>query len=161
MTNIEIIEQALEELKLRDSLLISNNTHERSIAHRLAIYIENIVNRIYSKDCWEVDCEYNRSGIRHDPKVLHIKERAREIGKEIKTIEKTKVYPDIIVHKRGYQKGLIAIEVKRIGLDCKYDEIKLKEYKMQLGYETAVLVKYGVTGRGVNKKIETEIKEIK
>ena len=159
-SNIEIITEAVAQLKKKDSILIENRTHERSIAHRLAIYIENIINSPQSEDYWDVDCEYNRDGIGYNAKALmKIKDNANNIGKTIKSIEKTKVYPDIIVHKRGQQVGLIAIELKHFSLDCRYDRIKLAEYKRQLAYKTAALIKYKTCGRG-QKDIQITVEEI-
>ena len=52
------IMHAIDSLRMNDFHLIKYDCNERAIAHRLAIYIEQIFNGEYS-----VDCEYNRDGV--------------------------------------------------------------------------------------------------
>jgi hypothetical protein len=75
--------------------LFKNNLHlleiganERSIAHKLAEYLQQQFSD------WHVDVEYNRHGT------------------EIKRFSKKIVYPDIIVHLRNTDSNLLVIELK-------------------------------------------------
>ena len=54
---------AIDNLRLNDNHLLKHNCSERSICHRLALYLEST----FGKD-FNVDCEYNRNG--YDPKRL-------------------------------------------------------------------------------------------
>jgi len=49
------ISQALETLHAKDQYLLDQDVHERTIAQRLAIYLE------HEFAGWHVDCEYNRN----------------------------------------------------------------------------------------------------
>ena len=50
---IEKLKRCIEKLKKEDCYLIKNNASERSIAHRLAVYLED------EFIGYNVDCEYN------------------------------------------------------------------------------------------------------
>lgn len=87
--------RALNTLYAQDSQLISQNTSEWSIAHRLAVYLE----REFPE--WNVDCEYNRQGPGIDPKTNACNERIR---------------PDIVLHHRGRTEqshNLLVVELKK------------------------------------------------
>jgi hypothetical protein len=56
--------EALRELLERDTNLFAIDVNERTLAHRLAVYLERRLPDLH------VDCEYNRHG--HDPKRLHL-----------------------------------------------------------------------------------------
>ena len=96
---------------------------ERCIAHRLANYIEEKLNK--SKDKmnlnYKVDCEYNRFNGCY--KLLKVREE-----------NKSRVYPDIIVHKRGQQDGNLAwIELKIFNSShCTEKTIKEDKEKIKL-----------------------------
>ena len=53
-----LVDEAVQMLQA-DLLLFKNRAHERSITHRLAVYLERLFGG------WDVDCEYNR--IEDDP----------------------------------------------------------------------------------------------
>jgi hypothetical protein len=61
----------IEKLCQRDLILIQNDVNERSISHRLALYLQNEFPE------WDVDCEYNPQG--EEPKVIRAIET--DIGK--------------------------------------------------------------------------------
>ena len=89
------VEEALHLLRKNDHVLIRNDVSEWAIAHRLAVYLENII------PGWHVDCEYNRQGRGNDPKVNPNAERVR---------------PDVILHHREMvecEHNLLVIEVKK------------------------------------------------
>ena len=83
------VEKAIELLLKNDLFLLEIGVHERSVAHKLAEYLQQEFPE------YHVDCEYNR------------------YGKSVKEIRNIRVYPDIIIHKRDNQKNnLLAIEIK-------------------------------------------------
>ncbi len=131
----ELIEKALHEsiskLLRSDADILINDINERTISHRLAIYIEPYFSG------WNVDCEYNRN--HDDPKRLDIQRR------NIKSddTQATTVYPDIIVHRRGTDENLVVIEIKKTTSNehDDYDLGKLKAFKKQLGYKFAIFIK--------------------
>lgn len=116
---------ALDELLKNDAFLLRNGAHERSVAHKLAEYLQQQFNG------WHVDCEYNLHGI-------SVKKLPRECDGQHKEF----VYPDIVVHHRDYDSNLFVIEIKLNKSDNvdKCDEAKLIEftnpngdYKYQVG----------------------------
>lgn len=129
----KIVRKAYGELLLRDSFLLKNDASERSIMHRFALYLEK-----YFPD-YHVDCEYNRDGMGSRPKVLrNLVERAEGLG--LKMEKPRKVYPDIVVHRRGETTGVLAVEFQKSNKSKKqkdYDALKLKAYKDELGYSFA------------------------
>lgn len=82
-----------------DSFLLEAGVHERSIAHKLAEYLQD------EFPDWHVDCEYNKKG--RTDKILD--------GIQGCTEQKTtgKIYPDIIVHLRNTERNLLVIEIKK------------------------------------------------
>jgi len=89
---------SLEVLFKNDLFLIENLVHERSIAHKLAEYLQ------HEFPDWNVDCEYNKKD--RDTKILD------EINECSKDRKKDIVYPDIIIHKRDTDCNLLVIEIK-------------------------------------------------
>lgn len=129
------IQLALEILLELDKFLLENDVHERTIAHRLAIYLEWLFPK------WHIDCEYNLHGI-------HIKELPdiRDCDVDKKT---DRVLPDIIIHKRNSDKNLLVIEIKKdkeSACDIKKLELFTKEngkYKYRLG----LFIKFNKTNK--------------
>jgi hypothetical protein len=104
----EYILHALDTLYARDAFLLEQDVGEWSIAHRLAVYLEQQL------PGWNVDCEYNRQGSEQSTKKLTAGGAVR---------------PDIIIHHRGRVKrehNLLAIEIKKG--DVKSDKDKACEY---------------------------------
>jgi hypothetical protein len=83
---------------------------------------------------------YNRDG--HDPKRLNLSAECTKASEE-----GSRVYPDIIVHRRGTDDNLLVIEMKKstnsIPRHC--DLEKLKEYRNQLGYNYALFVEFRIS----------------
>lgn len=93
----ELVRAAIDKLYQRDGDLIRRDVHEVTIAHRLAVYIEDTL-RETGKDRYHVDIEYNKNMKR--PKDL----APNEGGKR----------PDIIVHVReSNDHNLLIIEIKK------------------------------------------------
>ncbi len=125
------LQRALGRLIDHDGYLLEKDVNERSISHRLAIYIEQ------EFAGWNVDCEYNRD--QHDPKKLGI--RSGVVSNDDLTA--STVFPDIIVHKRGTNENLLVIEMKKESHSeeaKEFDRDKLNAFKSELKYKYAVLV---------------------
>jgi hypothetical protein len=86
----------------QDSFLLTNDTNEQSITHRLAIYLES------EFEGWDVDCEYNRN---HD-RVKTLRLRPTPLLSD--DLNAQTVYPDVIVHKRDTDRNLLVIEAKNL-----------------------------------------------
>lgn len=145
------VKAAIEVLIRQDAHLLKIDANERSITHRLALYLQRTF-----RD-WDVDCEYNRN--RFDTKKLFI---GYDIHITVETIEtndeqgKT-VYPDIIVHHRGTDQNLLVVEVKKTTshVSKDFDLNKLREYKYQLGYSYALFLNF-LTGSPQRTEVAEE-----
>lgn len=120
---------AIVNLYRHDRELLEINASERSITHRLAMYLQSEFAE------WHVDCEYNRRGL--DVKRISLAyDSLRPDDLEAKT-----VFPDIVIHRRLTDKNLIVIEVKKKehSNNIRHDEEKLRffitsrEYKYEYG----------------------------
>jgi len=99
----EKIDLAVKKLRINDSFLLVADTNERAISHRLAIYLQSLFEGL------EVDCEYNRHGM----KVKKIELPNDDINWD--DTEAKTVFPDIIIHKRNTDRyNLLVIEIKKI-----------------------------------------------
>ena len=116
----ESIETAIKKLKEEKPRLNFGDIHERATAHRLAVHMEKLFLG------WNIDCEYNRD---------------KDIVKKLKDTGNTdRIFPDIIVHKRGEPINLLIIELKKNNAEDPCDHKKLTlftsqngKYKYQLG----------------------------
>lgn len=119
---------ALWKLFANDAKLIEWDVHERSITHKLAIYIEQSFKEtdvdLGSLNI-SIDCEYNRMAKKGSSKkvdiynglnsdfyqkkiLLYYPENAKTTTDKAVT-----VYPDIIVHERGEKNNILVIEAKK------------------------------------------------
>ena len=103
------VEFCIRQLLRNDRHLLEIKADERSIAHKLAEYLQQ-----QFRD-WHVDCEYNRHGM------------------EIKKLGEARVYPDIIVHLRDMPFNLLVIELKCSNENYEGDIEKLKKFTDQNG----------------------------
>lgn len=120
---------ALGVLQKNDSFLLKEGVHERSIAHKLAEYLQQ------QFPDWNVDCEYNRKGV--ETKKLNGIEECEEHRKT------EKVYPDIIIHERNTNHNLLVIELKKNDLKCLCDIRKLELFtnlKGEFGYALGLFI---------------------
>lgn len=148
----EIVTCAFLALCMVDQHLLKVVANERSVTHRLAVYIEREIAASLKYQNFHIDCEYNRSNTK--PKRLH--EFKRKISSN--NTNGVTVYPDIIVHERGTNNNLIVIETKldRYGLSCDEDSActcdrcKLRAYKNELEYKYAFFVVFP-TGKNLAK----------
>lgn len=140
---LEIVKRAVSEC-FREAPPLPESVHERTITHRLAIYLENEVRqldaRILGVEPREVfaDCEYNRDGPECSKKLFVLAEISRS-GKP------RHVFPDIIVHKRGEDgPNLIVIEAKKRSdasrRSIARDEARLRLYVEEFDYDYAFFV---------------------
>lgn len=123
---ISKLEKALSKLIENDEFLLICDANERSISHRLAVYLEQ------EFDGWDIDCEYNRN--LDSPKRLNLE----SMDSESADIDVRTVFPDIIIHQRGTNNNLLVIEMKKTtsSVSDDFDFEKLAGFKKQLGYLT-------------------------
>ncbi|EHR7861429.1 TPA: hypothetical protein NJ344_004824 [Vibrio parahaemolyticus] len=147
----EVAEQVIASLRQfidRDRYLLEVNANERSLTHRIGMYLQAQFER------YDVDCEFNRDG--HDPKELYI-------GTEDTTVfddNAMTVYPDIIVHRRGSNNdNLLVIEFKKSSssVGSGKDMLKLRAYKTDLHYRYALFVELGTT----RMRAEPEVTQVR
>lgn len=141
----EKLNSAIRRLLSIDKYLLEIDVHERSIAHKLAIYIQEEFKN------WDVDFEYNR--------IMRLNSEnttAKTINSETEKLWKKdsigkSVYPDIIVHRRDTDENLLAIELKKTtnSKNDDHDCEKLKAYREQLGYQYAVFIKLRTGKEGI------------
>ena len=139
-----ILEKSLDKLFEKDYKIIfkSYDLHERSITHRLAVYIESqFIDTKYT-----VDVEYNRMRNNYNEDVI-----GNAIGKNLDFEkygkESANVYPDIIIHQRDTKNNLLEIEVKMKWKNSKrdFDYIKINEYIKQLDYQFGAYIEIAET----------------
>lgn len=142
----DILDKALKKLYEKDSYLLKNDCHERSITHKLAEYLQELLPDL------NVDCEYNLDIDNDGKRKKWISpEVVEEIKKEIQQTKRSlnadnsnlseeieklsqNFYPDIIVHKRGSNdKNILVIEAKKGTADGDLDIKKLKALTNQEG----------------------------
>lgn len=120
----EKLKSSLALLYQQDLYLLKEDSAETSIAHRLALYLQQ------KFDAWHVDCEYNR-----------------DYSGEIKRINGKIVRPDIIVHRRETRRdNLVIILIKKMARNRsgkKKDLEQLRAYKKDLGYRYAIFLEIG------------------
>jgi hypothetical protein len=119
---------AVQALLDRDAYLLQANVNERTMTHRFAIYVEAAFQG------WDVDCEYNRDG--HDPKEI-------AFGSGNDAEHGSRVFPDVIVHRRGTGDNHIVFELKKSNNPESDDRDfeKLRGYCGQLGYRHGVFLR--------------------
>ena len=102
---------------------------EISYAHRLSVYLEQILNTYDNYKNYKVDLEYNR----HDDEIKAL------VYEKNKKIDKYDIRPDIIIHKRKFKDNLAVIELKKDEI-TKNDKNKIeglcqaREYEYANGY---------------------------
>ena len=99
-TDLNKVVSALKVFYTRETHLLEKDLGERTLTHRLAVYLES------QFAGWEVDCDYSRLGER----TLRLPR-----GSIVSTDDHLgkSVYPDIVVHRREVPNNLLAIEVRK------------------------------------------------
>jgi len=152
------VKNAIEELIEKDSFLIEVDANERSISHKLAVYLEEQFGE------WDVDCEYNRVGEEHVKKVIEFEEIERCYADRKVDSNEVAVFPDIIVHERGKPNNLVVIEVKKSGngMGAQCDLLKLGKYKEQLGYRFPLFVEFDARlGKSTYRVLDEQGQEVR
>lgn len=114
-----------------DAFLLENLVNERSVAHKLAEYLQEQFPE------WNIDCEYNKKGL--DTKLL---DNIHECDEQRKT---DRVLPDIIIHHRNSNRNLLVIEIKTKTDDSTCDKKKLKLFTSSNGeyhYSFGLYIKF-------------------
>lgn len=116
LTDIErIINKSLDLLYSKDEELFINELCERSIANKFGLYFYQIMQEDICSD-YDIDMEYNR----------------HKAGKKTLPDWPKGAYPDLIVHRRGYDTdNLLVIEFKKWDSskkDIEDDITKLEEF---------------------------------
>jgi hypothetical protein len=117
------VHTSIGQLLSNDAFLLEHTDHEFSIAHRLALYLQQ------EFADWNVDCEYNR------------------IGEQPKRINGNIIRPDIVVHHRGIKKdNLLAIETKKTtnSDSIQEDRLRLVEFGRTYGYKYTLFLLFKV-----------------
>jgi hypothetical protein len=137
-TDLDKVVAALEAFYARETHLLEKDLGERTLTHRLAVYLESQFTG------WEVDCDYSRLGERtlRLPKGS-IVSTDDHLGKSI--------YPDIVVHQRGIPNNLLAIEVRKNSnhQPPEHDQHKLRgmtDPHLWFAYRIGVLLTLGKKG---------------
>ena len=139
------LDRSLKSLVNLDKELFEIDVNERTLTHRLAIYLETEISAW--DENWDIDCEYNRdvtSEIEPYSKKLNLREIEDLYEISVDDEHAKTVYPDIIIHQRQTQDNLIVIEVKKSTSNESYINFdrdrKLPAYKEELGYSYAIMV---------------------
>lgn len=141
----QAVSVALDRIKDEDDDLLRFDVNERSITHRLAVYLDEEIT-----DEWDIDVEYNREGEDEVSKTVPMDYLKSKIPDDVdpEDLDAKTVYPDVIVHSRGETfENLLVIEAKKSGGSGEYDREKLTAYKDELRYEHGVFVTFkGIRG---------------
>jgi hypothetical protein len=141
------VRNAIATLKDNDEYLLTEDISERSISHKLAVYLDD------KFPGFVVDCEYNGYSRADNNKkyIMILRDQIIELGKlkdsdNDEELLKRMVYPDIIVHKRGKDKNLLIIEIKKEkNNETEFDREKISrytssEYDNELHYRLGALI---------------------
>ena len=106
---------ALREFYAHEVFLLEKDLGERTLTHRLAVYVEK------QFPGWQVDCNYDRLGER-TLRLPHgsIVSTDDHLGKSI--------YPDIVVHQREIPNNLLTIEVRK---ESNHQPLEHDRHKLQ------------------------------
>jgi len=147
------VEASLKLLLSRDKYLLEKDVNERSISHRLAMYLQGEFAN------WDVDCEYNRDGC--DAKRLNISRD--KVGQPcLDDTDAPTVFPDIIVHHRSTNDNLLVIEIKKTtasNKDKEFDYCKLRAFKRHLGYTYALFLEFRTDCKQVGVQCEVWLED--
>lgn len=122
------IQKAIGMLLKNDLFLLEIKAHERSVAHKLAEYLQQEFSE------YHVDCEYNRDE--------NLSKRLNGIFecKNNQNNSSDLVYPDIIIHRRNTNDNLLVIEIKTSNNseECDFKKLELftdlsEKFKYQFG----------------------------
>ncbi|MGO4374570.1 hypothetical protein AB4Z21_28210 [Paenibacillus sp. MCAF20] len=153
------LKNAIKRLYYYDKQIIDNNSSERSITHRFAVHLGTV---FYE---WDIDVEYNRNlndVKRFDALTMQL---LNNYSNNIDFLTGRKaVFPDVIIHKRGTNNNLVAIEVKKSHVSERleqYDLDKINGYIIDksLNYKYVAFIKLGSTDDNELFKLVLKSKE--
>ncbi|MDI5922791.1 hypothetical protein QLQ86_18665 [Halomonas sp. LR5S13] len=126
--------RALAKLTTRDASLLSTEANERTIACRLAFYLQAELPH------WDVDCEYNCWAATGQRKGHTIVTTTSE------TTNARTIYPDILIHHRDSREHLAIIELCKSSFPHgKHQDVKkLRHCLAKLGCRHAFHLEVGV-----------------
>lgn len=102
-----IVSCCLQKLRRIDRYLLDQDVNERTIAHKLAEYLQQHIPE------FNVDCEYNRFEQAEINDIIKRIEIPRN-GENWDDLKIRNVNPDIIIHERGPQgRNILVVEVKK------------------------------------------------
>ncbi|MGY4476876.1 hypothetical protein [Bradyrhizobium sp. USDA 3364] len=137
-TELNKVIAAVQEFYAQEMFLLERDVGERTLTHRLAVYVE----RQFSG--WQIDCNYDRLGER----TLRLPR-----GSTISTDDHLgkSIYPDIVVHQRDIPNNLLAIELRK---DSNHQLLEHDQRKLQaltdpnvwFAYAMGVLLIVGTNG---------------
>lgn len=132
MTILKMINDACKMLEINDSNLFDLEIHERTLTHRLAVYLEQLLPYEYKDSNYTVDCEYNRD---------YFAEKAIHYDDNDNT---SSILPDIIIHQRCLKWNLLIIEAKKDSTEStrKNDVRKLIQYTKEYRYKYAIFIDF-------------------
>ncbi|SEP03635.1 hypothetical protein SAMN05216388_102830 [Halorientalis persicus] len=125
----QAVSVALEKVNDEDADLLRFDINERSITHRLGMYLQEAV-----EDHWDVDVEYNRVG----------GDETKEVPEELLTSgSQGRVVPDVILHQRGSgEHNILVVEAKKSGNPSGGDRQKIRAYMQHLDYDYGLFVRF-------------------
>lgn len=128
------LERALDRLQARDATLLEPDANERSLACRLALYLQAELPH------WDVDCEYNCWAATGQHKGHTIVATTSQT-----TVART-IYPDILIHHRNSREHLAVIELGKSSYpQGRHQDLrKLRHCQVRLGCRHAIRVEIGV-----------------
>lgn len=128
------LDQALRQLVQRDAAILSLDANERTIACRLAFYLQAVLPR------WDVDCEYNCWAATGQRKGHTI------VATTSETVNARTIYPDILIHHRESREHLAVIELCKSSFpQGRHQDVKkLRHCLERLGCRHAFHLKVGV-----------------
>lgn len=142
-TELNKVIAAAQEFYAQEQFLLERDLGERTLTHRLALYVE----RQFSG--WQIDCNYDRLGER----TLRLPR-----GSTVSTDDHfgKSIYPDIVVHQRDIPNNLIAIEIRK---DSNHQPIEHDQHKLRaltdphvwFAFATGVLLTLGRNGVGLTE----------
>lgn len=133
-----LVQGAVSRLVEEQPALLELDVTERSVSHHLAVYLAESVPPEF-----DVDVEYNRHGA--EPKRLNLPPRTT-LDCELRA---TTVFPDIVIHRRNTDAAnLLVLEVKKPGEPLEYDDLKLRAFRRELGYQHTGHLVLGLDGNG-------------
>ena len=147
---LSALHNAINQFLENDFYLLEKDIAERSITHKIAEYLQAQIPE------YNVDCEYN--GDIENPVTYR-----KQLGISMETMQQLAVrainendtygiYPDIIVHMRGFNdNNIIVIEVKKKKITTRgqnekdFDKVKLAAFTRQYSYKLGVFLEFETT----------------